>query len=66
MKTRQERIDDAIAACRECGGREFPKRSDCDGCIAAVDEEIASETTEANSEGDRIASITREIARGAL
>jgi hypothetical protein len=41
--SRQERIDAAIAACTHCGGRGFPKRSDCDGCTAAVDEEIASE-----------------------
>jgi hypothetical protein len=41
---RQDRIDAAIRACTECGGRwEFPKRYDCDGCAAAVDEEIEAE-----------------------
>lgn len=42
-KDRQTRIDETIAACTECGGRDFPKRSDCDGCIDAVDEEIRIE-----------------------
>jgi hypothetical protein len=39
---RQDRIDAAIRACTECGGQ-FPKRYDCDGCTAAVDEEIEAE-----------------------
>jgi hypothetical protein len=44
MDRRQDRIDAAVRACTECGGRwEFPKRYDCDGCIAAVDEEIEAE-----------------------
>lgn len=42
MSYRQDRIDAAIAACTECGGFDFPKRSDCDGCTNAVDEEIAA------------------------
>lgn len=41
---RQARIDAAIDACTNCGSYEFPKRPDCDGCISAVDEEIAHET----------------------
>jgi hypothetical protein len=40
---RQDRIDAEIDACTECGGLGFPKRSDCDGCIAKVDEDIAAE-----------------------
>lgn len=40
---RLDRIYAAIEACTECGGRDFPKHSDCDGCTAAVDEELAAE-----------------------
>ena len=40
MVNRQALIEEYIDACRECGGREFPKRHDCDGCTAAADEEI--------------------------
>lgn len=40
---RQTRIDETIAACTECDGSDFPKRSDCDSCINAVDEEIRNE-----------------------
>lgn len=40
---RQARIEAAISACTECGGREFPKRSDCDGCTAAVDDAMEEE-----------------------
>lgn len=57
---RQARIDEVIAACTECGGRDFPMRPDCDGCINAVDDEIASELA---GWADRISAITREIAR---
>ena len=40
---RQALIEAEIEACTECGHRlEFPKRSDCDGCIAAVDERLLS------------------------
>jgi hypothetical protein len=38
---RQQMIEAYIASCTECGRRDFPKRSDCDGCIAAVDEDSA-------------------------
>lgn len=40
---RQARIDATIAACTECGGREFSKRADCDGCTSRVDEDLAEE-----------------------
>lgn len=40
---RQARIDAEIDACTECRGGAFPKRADCDGCTAAVDDEIAAE-----------------------
>lgn len=40
---RQARIDATIAACTECNRPGFSKRPDCDGCTAAVDEEIAAE-----------------------
>jgi uncharacterized OB-fold protein len=58
---RQARIDEMIAACTECGSLGFPKRSDCDGCIAAVNEEIAAEE---DSYGDRLSAITVAIATG--
>lgn len=62
---RQARIDEAIADCAECGARwEFPKRPDCDGCTAAVDDEIAAEALAGDSEADRIAAITRDVSRG--
>lgn len=62
---RQTRIDETIDACTECGSRwEFPKRADCDGCTAAVDDEIARDALAGSSEADRIAAITRDIARG--
>jgi len=61
---RQARIDEAIAECMECGQSGFPKRPDCDGCTFAVDDEIAREALTGNAEADRIAAITRDIARG--
>lgn len=61
---RQARIDAEVDACTECRGGDFPKRSDCDGCIAAVDEEIAGEMLAANAEGERIAAITAAILPG--
>jgi len=39
---RQAMIDEAIEECSECGRQGFSKRADCDGCTAAVDEEIAA------------------------
>lgn len=60
--SRADRIYETIAACTECGGREFPKRSDCDGCTALVDEEIAAEAASPGAEADRIWAITREVA----
>lgn len=42
--SRQERIDETIAACTECGSWGFPRRSDCESCTAVVDAEIAHET----------------------
>lgn len=43
---RQAMIDETIAACEHCGSHEFPKRSDCDGCTAAVDDEIAAKAAD--------------------
>lgn len=43
MSDRQDRIDAEIEACTGCGSREFPKRSNCADCIAAVDGQIANE-----------------------
>jgi hypothetical protein len=40
---REAMIEDEINACRGCGSREFPRRSDCAACIAVVDEYIADE-----------------------
>lgn len=45
MSDRQDRIDAEIEACTGCGSWEFPKRSNCVDCIAAVDERIADEAT---------------------
>jgi uncharacterized OB-fold protein len=62
MVTPEERDDmiyETVRKCGGCGSREFPRRSDCESCIAAVDEWIASQTS---AEADRIAAITREIA----
>ena len=61
MVNRQALIEEYIDACRECGGREFPKRHDCDGCIAAADEEIERRGVAA---ADRFSRITAEIAAG--
>ena len=61
--SREDRIAEAIAECTECGGREFPKVSDCDGCTAAVDDQIAEEARAASAKGDRIMAITRAIAQ---
>lgn len=64
MSDRQERIDAAIRACTECEGRDFPKRSDCDGCTAAVDEEIANEARKGRMDIDQaISAITEKFAR---
>jgi len=41
LTEREQMIEDYVSECRECGSREFPKRRDCDGCTAAVDEELA-------------------------
>ena len=61
MIDRQAMIDEYIDACENCGGREFPKRHDCDGCIAAADEEI--ERLEA-AQADRFSGITAAISTG--
>jgi uncharacterized OB-fold protein len=57
---RQAMIEEYIAACTECGGRDFPKCSDCEGCIAAVDEQIAVKTS-----ADLYTAATHAIATGA-
>ena len=36
--TRQEEIDEQIAACTECGRAGFSREPDCVGCTVAVDE----------------------------
>lgn len=59
---RQARIDEAIDACTECGRYRFPKRPNCDGCTAAVDDEIAREGLATASEADRIMAIPRDTA----
>jgi uncharacterized OB-fold protein len=63
---REGMIEEYIAACTECGGREFPKRSDCDGCTHAVDECLAEMARSASSDADRYAAATRAIATGAV
>jgi uncharacterized OB-fold protein len=59
--TREEMIEEAIGTCSGCGSREFPRRDDCQSCIDAVDEWIASRQA---AEADRISAITRDIAAG--
>jgi len=39
---REDMIEDEINACPGCGDRYFPRRSDCEACIAVVDERIAA------------------------
>ena len=60
--SRENRIAATIAACTECGQRDFPKHSDCDGCTALVDDEMAAEAAAPQAEADRLLAITREIA----
>jgi len=40
-RMRQILIEDAIAACTECGSMGFPRKPQCESCVAAVDERIA-------------------------
>lgn len=61
MIDRQALIDEYIDACTNCGGREFPKRPDCDGCTSAADEEIERLTI---AEADRFSAITAAISTG--
>ena len=53
LRLRELMIEDAVAECTLCGRHpEFPKKSDCRECAAAVNDRIRAALTQAQGDGE--------------